>query len=74
MQKVSQDPGVLLGEDRPRPQGEKGDGNMSSYESQAYATHLLGIFSESSEQLPQFMEKGMKAQKSYLTCPRLCEL
>lgn len=32
--RVSQDPGVFLGEDRPRAQGEKGDENMSSYERQ----------------------------------------
>lgn len=33
--RVSQDPGVFVGEDRPRPQEEKSDENMSSYERQA---------------------------------------
>lgn len=35
-------------------------------------THILDMFSESAHQLPPFIEKGMEAQKSFLTCLRLC--
>lgn len=66
--RVSQDPRVFLGEDRPKPQFGKVMGTLGELllGIRPWAASLVCIFSKSSQQLPPFIEKETEPLKRLL--------